>query len=109
VAAQLGYCGLDRQRRPLTGEEIRPCWEAADATGAAIPSLPGVGPVWPVAPDEDRTGVRPLEFVEVPSNAVRAVTTSPDESAAAEPATGANFVTSAGGEPRWILWGEPEA
>ncbi|HVA86720.1 MAG TPA: hypothetical protein VNF73_10450 [Candidatus Saccharimonadales bacterium] len=26
--AQLGYCGLDRQRNPLRGDEIRPCWEA---------------------------------------------------------------------------------
>ena len=28
VAAQLGYCGLDRERRPLRGDEIRACWEA---------------------------------------------------------------------------------
>ena len=27
--AQLGYCGLDRERRPLRGDEIRACWEAA--------------------------------------------------------------------------------
>lgn len=31
VAAQLGYCGLDRHRRPLRGDEIRACWEAAPA------------------------------------------------------------------------------
>jgi len=24
----LGYCGLDRDRSPLRGDEIRPCWEA---------------------------------------------------------------------------------
>ena len=29
VAAQLGYCGLDRERRPLRGDEIRACWEAS--------------------------------------------------------------------------------
>jgi len=29
VAANIGYCGLDRARRPLSGEEIRPCWEQA--------------------------------------------------------------------------------
>jgi len=28
VAAQLGYCGLDRKRLPLTGSELRGCWEA---------------------------------------------------------------------------------
>ncbi len=31
VAAQLGYCGLDRARQPLRGDEIRPCWEGAVA------------------------------------------------------------------------------
>ena len=28
VAAQVGYCGLDRRRLPLTGTELRGCWEA---------------------------------------------------------------------------------
>jgi hypothetical protein len=28
VAGQLGYCGLDRRRSPLTGDEIRGCWQA---------------------------------------------------------------------------------
>jgi hypothetical protein len=27
VAAQVGYCGLDRRRQPLVGDEIRACWE----------------------------------------------------------------------------------
>ena len=37
----LGYCGLDRTRAPLRGDEIRACWESlleaagtADATGS---------------------------------------------------------------------------
>ena len=30
VALQFGYCGLDRRRLPLIGDEIRPCWEAAE-------------------------------------------------------------------------------
>ena len=25
----IGFCGLDRDRRPLSGDEIRPCWEHA--------------------------------------------------------------------------------
>ena len=28
VAVQFGYCGLDRRRLPLIGDEIRPCWQA---------------------------------------------------------------------------------
>ena len=44
VAAQLGYCGLDRTRQPLTGTEIRGCWEAWPA-GEAIPVAPlSIGP-----------------------------------------------------------------
>jgi hypothetical protein len=33
----LGYCGLDRDRSPLRGDEIRPCWEA-------VPEAPGAEP-----------------------------------------------------------------
>ena len=31
MAAQLGYCGLDRRRLPLAGTELRGCWEAGPA------------------------------------------------------------------------------
>jgi hypothetical protein len=85
----------------LTGEEIRPCWEAADAAGTTVPALPGVGPVWPLDPTGERTGVRTLEFVEV---------TATDPSAdpvGLEPIEPA-FV-AAPAEPRWSLFGELEA
>jgi hypothetical protein len=69
VAAQLGYCGLDAQRRPLRGDEIRGCWEASATTietptpdheqAATHRALPPLNVV------EDRTPVRRLEFVEV--------------------------------------------
>ncbi|HEX5015510.1 MAG TPA: hypothetical protein VFV72_15295 [Candidatus Limnocylindrales bacterium] len=42
VAANLGYCGLDRDRLPLAGSEIRGCWdgipidEDADARPPAV-------------------------------------------------------------------------
>lgn len=51
MAAQLGYCGLDRRRLPMTGQELRGCWAAgparsADATPAAVdpgePSSPAL-------------------------------------------------------------------
>ena len=29
VAARIGYCGLDRDRKPLAGDEIRGCWVPA--------------------------------------------------------------------------------
>jgi len=40
VAAQVGYCGLDRRRLPLTGSELRGCWEAGPARIADLPSDP---------------------------------------------------------------------
>lgn len=98
---------------PLTGDEIRACWEAADTTGAAIPALPGVGPVWPLAPDGDRTAVREIQFVEVPPGLLEAVGPGPADGSArlaAEPQIDSIFLApAAGGEPRWSLWGEPEA
>jgi hypothetical protein len=104
VAGQLGYCGLDRQRRPLNGDEIRPCWEAADAASINLPALPGVGPVWPLEVAATRTAVQSIEFVEV----VSGVTREPG----AAPAPGVDPITLSvppTGEPRWSLWGDAEA
>ena len=51
VAANVGYCGLDRARRPLRGDEIRACWDEAPGTtresdgGPALLSVaPAAGP-----------------------------------------------------------------
>ena len=38
VASDLGYCADDRGRTPVSGDEVRPCWEAA----AAVPSASGL-------------------------------------------------------------------
>jgi hypothetical protein len=113
VAGQLGYCGLDRQRQPLTGDEIRPCWEAADATGVMVPPLPGIGPVWPLELDGDRTAVQPIQFVEVPPGAARngraARATAPGDGTD-DGAVDPGFAPpSVGSEPRWSLWGDVEA
>ncbi|MEX2011959.1 MAG: hypothetical protein WEF51_06970 [Chloroflexota bacterium] len=35
IAGHLGYCGLDPRRVPLSGDEIRGCWEAALVTDVA--------------------------------------------------------------------------
>ncbi|HSG86113.1 MAG TPA: hypothetical protein VLA23_07230 [Candidatus Limnocylindrales bacterium] len=57
VAAGLGYCGLDRQRRPLTGHEMRSCWLAA-GSGTSVPPDAGSGSRVPPAVPSGRTGVR---------------------------------------------------
>jgi hypothetical protein len=41
VAVNLGYCGLDRGRSPLRGDEIRPCWDGIPAgDGEALSGEP---------------------------------------------------------------------
>jgi hypothetical protein len=56
VATNLGYCGLDRRLGALTGDELRPCWEAQPETpdapmrqagqDAIRPTLPMASPLW---------------------------------------------------------------
>lgn len=35
MAVSVGYCGLDRARLPLRGDEIRECWEEGIAASLA--------------------------------------------------------------------------
>lgn len=135
MAAQLGYCGLDRQRKPLRGDEIRGCWEAA----VAPPKVPEPVRRRPlpagVEMDLDRTPVRRLEFVEVgaslepepehrlrrrkPEHATRprpsVTTTTENELALAAAATNPSATPSetvrpqpGSAEPRWSLWSDGE-
>jgi hypothetical protein len=124
VAAQLGYCGLDRQRRPLRGDEIRGCWEASAAPIEVPSSTPIRFAPAPTDLEVDRTPVRKLEFVEVRTTTVTScrrgkhrvkvavsgaggveqVGASGTDEAGAETLLG---VSSA--EPRWSLWGETES
>ena len=96
MAANLGYCGVDRLRAPLVGDEIRACWEA----GAPLPvddTLPRI----PVFEPEGGPESRPrLEFVELE---VMAPVTK-DASPPADP--GAPIEPLAPVEARWSLWGD---
>jgi hypothetical protein len=110
VAAQIGYCGQDRQRRPLRGDEIRACWESLDGLGATPPPPLTAATAWPLEPGTDRTAVRLLEFVEVRAGAAGEARNG-DPGVPASDAAGpadATMVASAG-EPRWSLWGDAEA
>jgi hypothetical protein len=42
VAARTGYCGLDRRREPLRGDEVRACWEDGAAPILPEPAIPGL-------------------------------------------------------------------
>ena len=123
VAAQVGYCGLDRQRRPLKGDEIRACWEAAIAP-VEVPATRALRRSCRARPTQphDRTPVRRLEFVEVqsglparagePQGPTRRIaapdvstgTAAPTVEPHREPA-----VAIAATEPTWSLWGDLDA
>ena len=99
VAAKVGYCGLDRRRAPLQGDEIRACWEAgalAEVTG--VPVLPAFG-----QPIADR-GQR--DFVEVGAQSDPRTDGDPP---VIEPLFEATPPSAATGETRWSLWSDLEA
>ena len=99
MAGQLGYCGLDRRRQPLTGDEIRGCWEAWPAAllSDGMVSLT-IAPAR--APEEGRP---PLAFVEVTGNEP-----SPGDVTEALPEPAGVPGHAAGREPGWSLWGDLE-
>ena len=103
MAAKVGYCGLDRRREPLQGDEIRACWEAGSPTDA--PTLPGT----PVFGQPVAAGSR-LEFVEIDgSPAATAPVGSPgDPVLPVEPLFEAPPPTALTGEVRWSLWSDLE-
>jgi hypothetical protein len=111
VAAQVGYCGLDRARRPLRGDEIRACWEARLATDDPPASgIPRSAPT-PSTVVVDRTPVRRLEFVEVGMVVARPsrtpVESLVDDGADAVPEP-APVPEPGPPETRWSLWGDLE-
>lgn len=93
MAGGLGYCGLDRRRVPLTGLELRGCWEAA---------MPGEAGA-PVDPDRRLVAVGPGRrerrgFVPVDEDVMVAVSPGPPGEPAATRDDG----------PGLTLFGEPE-
>lgn len=42
MAAKVGYCGLDRRREPLSGDEVRACWQDGAAPLVPDPAIPGL-------------------------------------------------------------------
>jgi hypothetical protein len=119
VAAQLGYCGLDRERRPLRGDEIRACWEASTVPIEVAPTPGERRMTTPLHVVEDRTPVRKLEFVEVRPTPASSSRRRPPavESAAgiqtteftAEPIDAADtLMTVSPAEARWSFWSDTE-
>jgi hypothetical protein len=99
VAGSLGFCGLDRRRQPLVGDEIRACWEAwpgiVDLAETITPSQPLVGP----------SAAEPRDFVEV---GVRPAVEVPAATGEVAPIVLGPVPMPAIGEPGWSLWGDVE-
>jgi hypothetical protein len=114
VAGTLGYCGLDRRRQPLAGDEIRECWEAwpggADPTLAAAAAAAGMT----AAGEATAAGrVAPLEFIEIHGRLgsepiVPGSETTPSPELIAPDPDSPPFVPPLGppAEPGWSLWGD---
>src|SRR5829696_8499854 len=112
VAPQLGYCGLDRERRPLRGDEIRACWEPLPVPLEVVAVGAGRRVAPPFDPVDDGTSVRKLEFVEVGAPPVTTSRRTRPKAAATGPTPvvtpGETSRRSEPVEPRWSLWGDAE-
>ena len=70
VAARVGFCGLDRRRLPLIGDEVRSCWEDGAAPVLPDPPTPGLldlltdTALEPAEPRPRRIGVAEPAFAE---------------------------------------------
>jgi hypothetical protein len=121
VAGSLGYCGLDPQRAPLRGDEIRACWEARPATAAAtVVALPVVAGSPPPTRQDAVLGTHPnrIDFVEVGGRPDRLERPRRARSGRSTPADPVPPVIEPDGSaasglvapepPRWSLWGDLE-
>jgi hypothetical protein len=62
VAARVGFCGLDRRRQPLQGDEVRSCWEDGAVAAPPDPVTPGLLDLLTVA----RLGSHPVSDADDP-------------------------------------------
>jgi hypothetical protein len=100
VAAQLGYCGLDRRRQPLRGDEMRGCWEGAAIAplGIGARTAETIAPFRPSIAWTEVDAVRPGPEDGAPGSvAVTAAATGAAVTAAATGAAGTIGTTGAAG------------
>jgi hypothetical protein len=103
VAGGLGYCGLDRRRSPLVGDEIRACWEAA-ATSTEPPAGPPPAAATVLAPLATAPAMR--GFVDI--DTAQAEVTASTEMPAGDAADAVLPPRPPSPEPGWSLWAELE-
>lgn len=98
----MGYCGLDRRRAPLLGDEIRACWEGGPFSMA--PTIPAARARLAVI---DGAPVQQIDFVEVTAGPVGAAADQARATDATDPAALEPSRPMAPDEPRWSLWEDP--
>ena len=60
VVGQVGFCGLDRTRALLAGDEVRPCWQAPTDLVDLVSDRPGSGRTsWLTLAQRQRTAAAP--------------------------------------------------
>jgi hypothetical protein len=111
VAARIGYCGLDRDRKPLAGAEIRACWVSAAPLRIEADAAPSPDPVPDSAPLTGPLRLRgfvPVEsvFDDLSDPLPVAPATTPEATPPAPPPT---IVASASPAADGMLWADLEA
>lgn len=109
VTSGLGFCGLDRSRLALRGDEIRGCWTAAPDTAAD-----DVAPVAAGIPGDGGgsglpAGRRPRTFVPVEELEGRPPAPTGVPRPGVPPPAAPPLHATAAERPRWSLWGDIEA
>ena len=98
VAAKVGFCGLDRKREPLQGDEVRACWEDGAVPLPPDPVTPGLLDLLTVAPIGEPPALPPD----------RAASALPDDEAAVRPAARPAALTNSTPSGSRRLWVEVE-
>ncbi len=110
MAGTLGYCGLDRKREPLAGDEIRACWEPRPDDAHLTVIAPRT--VADAAADVAARGrAEPREFIEIDGTGDLAdggsvVATGESGEPADLPDASLAPLIKPGGETGWSLWGD---
>ena len=108
VAGSLGYCGLDRGRQPLVGDEIRACWEGWPA-GADLAIVAPLSTKAAASGAADQVRAQPLAFVEVGTGTAAGPRAVADrlQDVTEDPEASPVPVLSPE-EPGWSLWADLE-
>ena len=97
VAGKLGFCGLDRRREPLVGDEVRACWQDGALPIPPDPVTPGLLDLLTVAAiGEPRPG---RDAVELPTGLPAAASVARPDRA---PSTPSATATPSGSRRLWV-------